>query len=134
MRRIGPIGLMLLVLVAGAAAQRLSENVDLTDGKPCGAVSAGGENKSITTETLVGRVVKRDFFGDSQTILSGVTIQDKKDVRYYVNIDHDFVAAHSSGNTVDDLSDILGMDKLVRVKADVCGKIYLAVRVKAIKP
>lgn len=129
MRRIKPI-FLLLVLAIGAAAQkeRMSELVDLTDGKPCGAPA----NKFITTETIVGKVVKRDF-AENETILKGIVLADKKDQSYYVNIDADFLHEHQSGNFVDDLSDVLTIGNWVRVKADMCGKIYLAVRVKTVK-
>lgn len=133
MRRIGSIFLLLVLFLvalfaAGAKAQkttRMSESVDLTDGKPCGAPA----NKFIQTETIVGKVVKRDF-AENETVLKGVVLADKKDQSYYVNIDSAFISDHQSGNFVDDLSDVLTIGNWIRVKADVCGKIYLAVRVK----
>ena len=122
--------LLLLVMVLGISAvangQTLAEAVELTDGKPCGAPEFA---KSVT---LTG-VVKKRWFHENETTVNGIVLATKDDTRYYINVDAEFIGDHYSGNTNDSISEIFKVGSRVKLTADLCGKIYVARRVKALK-
>jgi len=119
-------GAVLFVLASAASGQRtLGESMDLTGPKVCGTGTYG------EVETFVGTVMKRDF-AENETTVSGFVLRDKKDQRFYFNLDVDFLSQFS-GNTVDSISEALTVGNLLRVKADHCAHIYMARRVKVLK-
>lgn len=130
MKRLTLVLMMLAVFVCVGSGQSkgvmMAEAVDLTDGNICGS-----GNKFIRTDTLTGTVMSRQF-ADDQMNLNGIVLRDRKDLRYFVNIDAIYLADQTAG-LGDNLSDLLTVGSYVRVKADVCGKIYVMRRVKRLK-
>ena len=118
---------MILVFTAGMHGQRtLAESIDLTGGELC------GDPQFAKSVTLIGTVMRRSFAEDEITP-SGFVLRDRKDLRYYINIDSEFLSEHFSAGTNESLIDVLTVGKYLRVTTDVCGKIYVARRVKVVK-
>lgn len=121
-----------LVLAIGGFAQKadtLGQNVELSNGQPCGA-----DNKFTRPETFTGRVVKRTF-SDNEVIINGVVLQDARDQRQYVNIDADFLHDKYSMGTIDSINSDLSLGHFVEIKAMDCGagKVYYALRLKVLR-
>lgn len=104
---------------AASDNDRMAMSVDLAGEKPCGGPTDG-------TAVFVGTVVKRDFAEDEVT-LAGVVLRDAKDRRTLVNIDSEHLK-NSTSLLSEDLSDLLTVGKRVRIKADRCGRVYVARR------
>ncbi len=120
-----PNGKMIKIPVK-AIAGSMAESVDLTDGHLCGV-----DRKFVTSATLTGTVVKRQFASD-ELHLNGIVIRDRKDERQFVNIDDEYLA-DQTGMLTGNLSTVLLVGKHVRVSADVCGRIYVMRRVKSLR-
>jgi len=120
--------LLIVILTLGLAVsgQTLAETVELTDSKPCGAPEFA---KSVT---LTG-VVKKRWFHENETTVNGIVLATKDDTRYYINVDAEFIGDHYSGNTNDSISEIFKVGSRVKLTTDLCGKIYVARRVKVLK-
>jgi hypothetical protein len=127
MRRIVLIFILgLLAIGVSAQKQPQIETMDLA-GAPCGVK---GGAPWIGHETLTGWVVKRNFM-DDETTLANVIIKDAKDRRSTVNFDVEFLDA--SRQLEPALADALVKGAYVRFETDVCGRIYMARRVKVLK-
>lgn len=104
----------------------MAETVDLTDGNICGS-----GNKYVRTDTLTGTVMRREF-ADDQLNLNGIVLRDRKDLRHFINIDAEYLSDQTAG-LGENLSDLLTVGSYVRVKADVCGRIYVMRRMKRLR-